>query len=255
MAYCAHCGFEYTPKLTEAFCVNCGSRLEEPTSVSPGTMQLTRVPRSAATLVDKSRKGARQTFELARDRITIGGEPRSGVVLEHSSVSPFHAVIRVSQGRFVLYDAGSASGTRVNEEPVTGELLTDGSRILMGVTEILFSKAEPGPYSGTHGSLAVQSGPLQGKVFPIDDHYVVIGRRPGDGGLQLDDGTASQRHALVQPTPHGCMIFDLASNNGTFVDGVPLRGRPLYDGDVIRLGDVELQFAQQSGLVASEGQV
>ncbi len=245
MPYCAHCGFEYTPKLIEAFCVNCGSRLEEPTSVPQGTMQLTRVPRSAATLVVKSQWGGGETFELVRDRVTIGREPKSGVVLDHSTVSPFHAIIRVSQGRFVLYDAGSASGTSVNGEAVTGEFLSHGSRILIGTTELLFTKAEPGPNSGTHGDLVI--GPGQGQRFPVGDHDVIIGRQPGGGGLQLDDRTASQRHALVQPTTHGCMLFDLASNNGTFVDGVPLRGRPLYDGDLIKLGDVELQFAQQSG--------
>ena len=35
------------------------------------------------------------------------------------------------------------------------------------------------------------------------------------------------------------MLCDLASNNGTFADGVPVRRRPLYNGNVIKLGDLE----------------
>ena len=250
MAYCGHCGVEYTPKLTQAFCVNCGSRLEEPSQAPDATMLLTRVPRLAGRLVAKGGREPGRTFELKRDRVTMGAAAGSGVLLEHSSVSPYHAVIRVSQGRFVLYDAGSENGTWVNGEPQTGELLAYGARISVGATEILFTAAKAGQDSGSRGALVVRSGPSDGQRFPIEDRDVVIGRRPGEGGLQLSDRTVSQRHALVHPTAHGCMIYDLGSNNGTMIDGVPLKGRPLHDGDVIKLGDVELQFVARGHLVS-----
>ena len=183
---------------------------------------------------------------LTRDRVTIGSEPTSAVPLDHSSVSPSHAIIRVSQGRFVLYDAGSAKGSLVNGEQVTGEFLTFGTRITIGSSEILFSRGEPGQEAGALGALTVQSGPSKGRSCPVGDRDVIIGRRPGEGGLKLDDLAVSQRHALVQPTAHGCILYDLASNNGTLLDGVPVRGRPLYDGDVLKVGEVELQFVQGS---------
>ena len=240
MPYCGHCGFEYTPKMTQAFCLNCGSRLEEPTVVASGTMQLARVPRFFGKLVLKGG----ETFELTRDRINIGSAPHGGIVLDDSSVSPLHAVVRVSHGVFVIYDAGSAGGTWVNEEPVTGEMLSTPSRISIGSSELLFTAGEPGQHSGTRGAIVVRSGPAAGLSFPVGDEDFVIGRRPGNDGLVLNDPTASQRHALLHPTPDGCVLCDLGSNNGTSVDGVPLRGRPLYDEDQVRLGDVRLAFVQ-----------
>ena len=246
MAYCGHCGFEYEPKLMKGFCTNCGSRLEGAMDVSDVTMSLSRVPSLSARLAVKRGGPVGHTFDLTRDRVTIGSEPTSAVPLDHSSVSPSHAIIRVSQGRFVLYDAGSASGSLVNGEQVTGELLTFGTRITIGSSEILFTRGEPGQEAGALGVLAVQSGPSKGRSCPVGGRNVIIGRRPGEGGLLLDDRAVSQRHALVQPTTHGCILYDLASNNGTLLDGVPVRGRPLHDGDVLKVGEVELQFVQGS---------
>ena len=74
---------------------------------------------------------------------------------------------------------------------------------------------------------------------------MVLGRNPGEGGAQLDDTTVSQRHALVRPTADGCTIYDLGSANGTSLDGVSLTGTLLNNGDIIKLGEAELQFVQQ----------
>ena len=244
MAYCGHCGIEYVPKLMQGFCTNCGSRLEATIDVSDVTMSLSRVPSLTAQLAVKRGGNVGHTFDLTRDRVTIGSEPTSAIPLDHSSVSPIHAIIRVSQGRFVLYDGGSERGSLVNGETVTGEFLTLGSRITIGSSEILFTRGEQAHETGAFRALVVQSGPSKGRSCSVNDRSVVIGRRPGEGGLQLDDRAISQRHALVRPTATACILYDLASDNGTFVDGVPVRGRPLYDGDVLRMGEVELQFVQ-----------
>ena len=174
-------------------------------------------------------------------------EPTNAIPLDHSSVSPTHAIIRVSQGRFVLYDCGSAMGSLVNGEQATGESLTFGTRITLGASEVLYTQGEGGQQIGVRGALVVTSGPSKGSSHAVGDWDVVIGRRPGEGGFALNDRSVSQRHALVQPTTQGCVLYDLASNNGTFLDGVPVRGRPLYDGDILKMGDLEFQFIQDSG--------
>ena len=48
---------------------------------------------------------------------------------------------------------------------------------------------------------------------------------------------------LIWPA-RGCLIYDLGSSNGTSLNDVPLRGTVLYDGDAIKLGEVELGFEQ-----------
>ena len=240
MAYCGHCGFEYEPTLMQGFCTVCGSKLEVTTDAAGATMSMSRVPSLSATLAVKRGGPAGQTFDLARDRVTIGSEPTNAIPLDHSSVSPTHAIIRVSQGRFVLYDCGSAMGSLVNGEQATGESLTFGTRITLGASEVLYTQGEGGQQIGVRGALVVTSGPSKGSSHAVGDWDVVIGRRPGEGGFALNDRSVSQRHALVQPTTQGCVLYDLASNNGTFLDGVPVRGRPLYDGDILKMGDLEL---------------
>ena len=45
-----------------------------------------------------------------------------------------------------------------------------------------------------------------------------------------------------RPTTGGCLVFDLGSYNGTKLDDVELSGTVLKNSDVIKLGDVELEF-------------
>ena len=72
------------------------------------------------------------------------------------------------------------------------------------------------------------------KMAPLVMHSV---------SFQVDDSTVSQRHAMVRPADEGVMIYDLGSANGTTVDGEALTGSLLKSGDVIKLGDAELEFS------------
>ncbi len=230
MADCPECGSQYTPSPELRFCAKCGNRLP---GEGVATLDIGRVPTQSGTLAFQSGESGR-SYELDGDRISIGSASERDIRIDHSSVSPEHGVIVVSQGRYVLFDVGSAGGTWVNGEPVTGAFLRNGSRLTMGSSELTFKDRV----------LTVRSGPSEGQTFPIGQDDVVIGREPGGEGARLDDGTVGRRQALVRPTPHGCIVFDMAGTNRTMVDGVPLRGMVLYDGDVIKVGEVELQFSQ-----------
>ena len=217
---------------------------QEEADLSGATMSVSRVPKYPAWLEERIGGVPGRVLEFNSDRVTIGQLPDSNIQLDHSSVSPLHAVIMVSQGRFVLYDAGSTSGTSVNGNPVTGAFLKYGSQISMGASELVFEKTASGA-EGARGAIVVRSGGSAGQSFPVGDEEIVIGRQPGEGGAQLNDRTVSHRHALVRPTAHGCLLFDLGSANGTMLDDVPLKGNVLYNGDVIKLGEAELQFVQK----------
>jgi DNA-binding winged helix-turn-helix (wHTH) protein len=70
----------------------------------------------------------------------------------------------------------------------------------------------------------------------------VLGRDP-DLELFIDEPSVSRRHALIKVSGAEATIQDLGSKNGTFVADRSAAGpTPLADGDIIRLGSVELTF-------------
>ena len=78
--------------------------------------------------------------------------------------------------------------------------------------------------------------------FPLREGRVVIGRG-GDAGIQVDAAGVSRHHASITVRDGEARVEDLASKNGTYVDGVPLQGiRMLSDGNEIRIGPVTLTF-------------
>ena len=191
------------------------------------------------------------TFELQADRVTIGRTPENGIQIDHPSVSSNHALIRRVGGDYLLLDIGSTNGTWVNDSPVTGQLLENGSRISIGESSLFFTQvgstaAKPGAMGvGSRGTIMVQSGPSAGSNFPIGDGDLVIGRQPGDGGAKLDEPSVEARHAMVRPTADGCRLFDLGGTAGTKVNDVELAGTVLNNGDVIKFGGAELEFVRE----------
>jgi DNA-binding winged helix-turn-helix (wHTH) protein len=76
------------------------------------------------------------------------------------------------------------------------------------------------------------------------DH--VLGRDP-DLELFIDGPGVSRRHAVIRVSGADATIQDLGSKNGTFVaDRSAAAPMPLADGDIIRLGSVELTFVAVS---------
>ena len=73
---------------------------------------------------------------------------------------------------------------------------------------------------------------------------MVIGRDPGPGGAVLNDPSVSRRHAFVRKLPQGYVLYELASANGTVIDGAKLSGQTLRHGDIIQVGGTTLQFGE-----------
>jgi pSer/pThr/pTyr-binding forkhead associated (FHA) protein len=55
--------------------------------------------------------------------------------------------------------------------------------------------------------------------------------------LVFGSGAVSRRHAVFERTPAGWLVSDLASMNGTFVDGVRVERAPVAAGCTVCLGD------------------
>jgi Nif-specific regulatory protein len=85
------------------------------------------------------------------------------------------------------------------------------------------------------------SGPTRGTVFAMSDGELSVGRDPANA-VRIDDPSVSRRHCRIHCEAGSCMVEDLDSFNGTFVNGVPVKAQPLVDGDHVGVGDVVLLF-------------
>lgn len=90
--------------------------------------------------------------------------------------------------------------------------------------------------------LAVQGGPYAGKQFGLADGRNIIGRDGTRSDFILDDELVSGQHAQVRFENGQFVIYDLASTNGTLVNGRRVQRQPLMDNDVIRLGNTQIVF-------------
>jgi len=99
--------------------------------------------------------------------------------------------------------------------------------------------------------LAAVSGKLKGAVFAVGDEALVIGRDTA-AGLCIADASVSRRHSRIEKKETGFVISDLESLNGTFVNDVPVKNRPLEHGDRVRIGNAHFVFLTQDGEPASK---
>ncbi len=85
--------------------------------------------------------------------------------------------------------------------------------------------------------LAAIAGPLKGRVFVLEpNHELHVGRDP-QSPIAVADPSVSRRHCVFRAFQTCCVVADLGSRNGTFVNGVPVRERHLEPGDSVRIGD------------------
>jgi len=81
-----------------------------------------------------------------------------------------------------------------------------------------------------------------------------LGSHPSNE-LVLVDASVSRLHAAIEATPHGYLVRDLESTNGTWIDGVRVRQAYLPPRALLRLGQVTLRFAltgEKTTLAGSE---
>jgi len=82
-----------------------------------------------------------------------------------------------------------------------------------------------------------------GDRVPLSDEVVTIGRA-SDSTIVLGDQNASRRHAEVRPAGTGFVVVDLASTNGTKVNGRNVAEHTLGHGDEVQFGSTVVRFEQ-----------
>ena len=93
------------------------------------------------------------------------------------------------------------------------------------------------------GRLVIIAGPRAGEVIPVKGSTISIGALE-DNDVVLSSDTVSRFHAAIHRKGRNVEIEDRNSVNGTFVNGIQVRGTtsPLRPGDKIRIADVDMEY-------------
>ena len=89
--------------------------------------------------------------------------------------------------------------------------------------------------------LTAITGPLKGTTIPLALAETIIGRDPANF-VSINDPLLSRRHCSIRNREGTIEVADLESLNGTFVNGVPTREKPLEHGDRIKVGSSQFIF-------------
>jgi serine/threonine-protein kinase len=97
--------------------------------------------------------------------------------------------------------------------------------------------------------LTVTEGPNAGATFVFEEHEaLLVGRsRHARQRLPVKDRYLSRVHFLIEANPPRCLLTDMRSHNGTWVNGTRVQTAELHDGDVIRAGHTLLRVAIEGG--------
>lgn len=127
-----------------------------------------------------------------------------------------------------------ANGILLDPEHPIGRhpLLHGAALVLAGMPSARHPESPTAPVD-----LAVIGGPDCGRRLPVTAGSLAIGRE-SPRGLRIEDRRLSRLHAELRATAEGLVLVDLASTNGTVVDGaaVPAGGTPITTYSRVVLG-------------------
>jgi Nif-specific regulatory protein len=101
--------------------------------------------------------------------------------------------------------------------------------------------------------LVAISGPLRKSEFEVGVG-VAIGSAEANA-ICLEDATVSPRHCEIAVVGDRCVLSDLESESGTFVNGLPVKQRELATGDEIAIGNSVFLFSAEKTRAAAYSEV
>ena len=148
--YCPECGFQ-NPESAN-YCSKCGALLVHDESASDTTMSFTpeegdeegaevldELRAEGPALVVRSGGGrAGEHFPLQEQNITVGRSPDCDIFLDDVTVSRRHALVKQSNGGFLIEDQGSLNGTFLNRRRIESAPLEDGDEVQIGKYKLTF---------------------------------------------------------------------------------------------------------------------
>jgi two-component system cell cycle response regulator len=88
----------------------------------------------------------------------------------------------------------------------------------------------------------VVGGELNGTIFDLLDGETSVGRNP-DCTIPLEFQGISRKHFIVKTKDDACIVEDLGSSNGTFINNTKIEGdMSLHKGDMVKIGSIALKY-------------
>lgn len=91
-----------------------------------------------AKLVILSAQYRGKIFELTKEKYSCGRDPARDICIPDTTISSYHCDFIRSGSNYVVIDRGSTNGTKVNNEPVTEQLLNHTDLLSLGMVETLY---------------------------------------------------------------------------------------------------------------------
>ena len=181
----------------------------------------------AAILAQRKKHALERLAEYLKSRPKVAGS--AGSTARPSAVSSIVKLAPESRARFDAVGHPLLPAT----EHEAGGSHSVSSALLQQMSKS--SARGPREASKIEASGAVLVPIIGDRFLPLTQDSVIIGRNE-DCTVQLADHSVSGRHCELHFDGSRWWITDLGSRNGTRVNGVPIKHRPLKPGDEIMIG-------------------
>ena len=191
-----------------------------------------------------------------RPLLRLGRHPECDIHTKDPTVSRRHAEFTWSEGRLVVKDLGSTSGTHLGGRKVGRAQLQVGDVVLCGSFEVRVEDSAGGGQAAP--AAATPGGGEWALVFEDEDgaerklimeqgcEPVLVGRR-AECHVRTRNPTVGRQHARFCWDGGRLTLDDLQSSNGTFVDGERVTRRVLAPGELVTCGTFEVRVVRARG--------
>ena len=108
----------------------------------PQAATIIDIPQTGDTITVQSGSGRGATYNLPGKDMIVGRDPKGDIVLDDGKVSREHARFVFNNGRWAILDLGSANGTYLNGQKISGQQqLANGDEIKIGDSILVFGSS------------------------------------------------------------------------------------------------------------------
>ncbi len=181
---------------------------------------------------------------------SVGRSKSCDIVFSNSTVSRSHAVVALRKDGFYVFDTESKTGVYVNGEKIDKkEKLHDGDVIAFGTAIMKFYMGSEADKDISHKKEKTTLNSrlvniVDNTEFPLDGDYVTIGRQAGSN-IEISAPYVSRQQAEISKRGEKWVLEDFGSITKTTLNGEEIYSpTPLYDGDVIKIGDFAFLYEE-----------
>ena len=192
--------------------------------------------------------GVKKVYPLVQERITIGRDPTSDIVIDAESVSARHLQIVREGEQWVLLSAQSVQSHTLNGLLYRGQTISGNEAFRKPL-----ARGDLFRIGDVHGNLVTitfkdgssgsQEIPARIQPVRLGTTVLTIGRLQ-DNDVVLNHPQVSAHHARLLREGEGYRLTDLDSTNHTYVNGLRVTSQLLDAHDEIRIGPFRFIYTE-----------